>query len=161
MKTDWPKLITSLFLCLGAGFAGSLVTYPALDGWYASLSLPAFSPPSWIFGPVWTVLYVLMAIALYRVWSKESDKKSAKNVDDALHWFWLQLALNVAWSYLFFGLKKPLPAFFDIVFLWIAIFLTIKSFGKVDRNASLLLAPYLLWIFFAAILNLSVWLLNP
>jgi tryptophan-rich sensory protein len=104
-----------------------------------------------VFGPVWTALYLLMGISLYLVWGKKKTN---------LKWFWVQLTLNSTWSIVFFGLKNPLFAFVIIVLLWSSILLTIKAFKKVDKTAALLLVPYLIWVSFATILNLSIVVLN-
>ncbi|MDO8498562.1 MAG: TspO/MBR family protein [bacterium] len=146
-----PKLILSLGLCLGAGVLGSVFTTSAIPAWYATLNKPVFAPPNSVFAPVWTTLYILMGISLYLVW----QKKKVPSV------FWVQLVLNTLWSIIFFGLKNPALAFVNIVALWIAIFLTIKSFYKINKLASYLLIPYLLWVTIASLLNLSIIILNP
>ena len=110
-----------------------------------------------MFGPVWIALYTLMGISLYLVWKKGLKNKK---VQLGILFFGVQLALNSLWSIIFFGLKNPFYAFIEIVILWLAILLTIYQFWKIDRNASYLLVPYLLWVTFAAILNLSIWRLN-
>jgi|SRR3989344_4608968 len=148
---NWPLLIFSILLCEGAGILGSFFTVSSIPTWYAALNKPAFSPPNFIFGPVWTLLYLLMGVSLYLVWQK-------KRVPPA---FWVQLILNFSWSIIFFGLKNPALAFVNIVALWIAIFLTIKSFYKINKLAGNLLIPYLLWVTFASFLNLSIVILNP
>jgi tryptophan-rich sensory protein len=150
MSKNIPLLILSVGLCLGAGILGSFFTISAIPEWYSTLNKPFFSPPNWIFAPVWTVLYILMGVSLYLVWLK----KKVPTV------FWIQLILNAAWSVIFFGLKNPGLAMVNILALWIAIFLTIKSFYKISITASNLLIPYLLWVSFASILNLSIVLLN-
>jgi tryptophan-rich sensory protein len=111
---------------------------------------PSFNPPSWLFGPVWTTLFLLMGVALYLVWQRKKISK----------WFWIQLLLNILWSVLFFGVKRPDLAFLEIVVLWIAILKTILEFGKVNKKAGRLLWPYLLWVSFAAFLNLMIVRLN-
>lgn len=150
MPKKIPLLIFSIGLCLGVGIIGSFFTVSAIPSWYATLNKPIFSPPNWVFGPVWTVLYVFMGISLYLVWQK-------KNVPSI---FWIQLILNAAWSIIFFGWHNPLLALVDIVVLWIAIILTIKAFYKINKLAANLLIPYLLWVSFAIILNLFIVLLN-
>ncbi len=146
-----------IIICLAAGAIGSLATYPAIPGWYVSLIKPSFSPPSWVFGPVWTVLYVLMGIAAYVVY-RTGMKKPA--VRDAIAIFGVQLGLNLLWSLLFFGLRSPLYGFICIVALWAAIAITIIRFYAISKNAGLLLVPYILWVSFASLLNLSIWMLN-
>ena len=145
-----PKLIFSIGICLGAGIIGSFFTVSAIPEWYATLNKPAFSPPNWIFGPVWTILYILMGVSLYLVWVK----KTVPAV------FWLQLILNALWSIIFFGMKNPTLAFVDIIALWVAIVLTIKAFSKINKLAGQLLWPYLAWVSFASILNLAIVILN-
>ncbi len=145
-----PQLILSLGLCLGAGGVGSIFTTQSIPTWYATLNKPFFSPPNWIFAPVWTILYILMGISLYLVW----QKKKIPAV------FWIQLVLNIIWSVIFFGMKNPPLAFMDIIILWIAIFATIKSFSKINKLAGQLLWPYMVWVSFASILNLFIIILN-
>jgi benzodiazapine receptor len=152
------KLVTSLTICLFAGFIGSIFTGPSIPTWYATLIKPSFNPPDWIFAPVWTTLFFLMGISLYLVWNKGLQDKKVKT---SLFTFGVQLVLNVLWSFLFFGLHSPFYAFLEITILWAAIMLTIVNFFKVSRTAGLLLLPYIFWVSFAAILNFSIWRLNP
>ena len=155
MPIKVPQLILSIGLCLGAGVLGSVFTTFAIPTWYAALNKPVFAPPNWVFAPVWTTLYVLMGISLYLVWTYKG-----KTRQNAINIFFVQLGLNVLWSIIFFGFKNPALALVNIVALWIAIFLTIKSFYKVNGLAGNLLLPYLVWVSFASILNLSIVLLN-
>jgi len=148
------KLIISLALPFLASAIGSLFTVTGISSWYSEIQKPFFNPPSWIFGPVWTLLYLLMGISLYLVWTKKSDKK-------AFVVFGIQLALNALWSILFFGLQNPALAFFEILLLWIAILVTITTFYKIRKSAGYLLIPYLAWVTFASVLNYSIWILNP
>nr|WP_284738471.1 TspO/MBR family protein [Methanoculleus sp. CWC-02] len=141
-----------------AALIGSIFTTPAIPTWYAALAKPELNPPAWVFGPVWTVLYILMGIALYLVWSRGWGQK---NVRVAMAIFGIQLVLNVLWSYLFFGLQAPYFAFLEIVLLWIAILMTIAAFYRVSVSAAVLLVPYLLWVSFAAYLNYGIYVLNP
>lgn len=150
MSIKIPKLLLSIGLCLGAGGLGSIFTTQAIPTWYATLNKPSFSPPNWVFGPVWIILYILMGISLYLVWQKKKIPAI----------FWIQLMLNVLWSIVFFGFKNSLLAFVDITALWIAIFLTIKAFSKINKLAGDLLWPYLAWVSFATILNLFIVILN-
>ena len=156
--TNILKLVASIILCQLAGFIGSLATIPAIPTWYESLKRPSFNPPNWIFGPVWTGLYTLMGISFFMVWQKRADHPQVKT---ALVFFFIQLILNALWSVAFFGLRSPLSGLMDIVLLWIAILLTIKSFFKISKTAALLLLPYFLWVSFAVLLNFSLWILNP
>lgn len=157
MLKDVYKLITSVSLCLFVGFAGSLATSPSITTWYATLQKPFFSPPNWIFAPVWTILYIVMGIAAYLIWKKGLQKKAVKS---ALTLFLIQLALNFFWSIIFFGYHVPILAFGEILLLWITIFLTIKAFLLINKFAAYLLIPYLAWVSFATILNLAIVILN-
>jgi tryptophan-rich sensory protein len=153
---DILKLVASVMLCQVAGFLGSLFTTPAIPTWYQTLNKPFFTPPNWIFGPVWISLFVLMGISLFLVWRK-SDHPQFK---PALLFFSVQFILNILWSAAFFGLKSPLLGLMDIILLWVAILLTILNFFKVSKVAGMLLIPYLLWVSFATLLNFFLWVLN-
>ncbi|MBU1186013.1 MAG: tryptophan-rich sensory protein [Acidobacteria bacterium] len=152
-----PVLIGFILGCELAGIIGSVFTARSVQTWYVTLQKPSFNPPSWLFGPVWIVLYLLMGIAAYLVWSRGW---SAAGVKTALSVFLVQLILNTAWSILFFGMRLPRWAFVEILFLWAAIALTIFLFSKLSQTAALLLFPYILWVSFAALLNYSLWRLN-
>ncbi|RPI78588.1 MAG: tryptophan-rich sensory protein [Desulfobacteraceae bacterium] len=145
-----------LGLCLAMMVTGALFTTPAIPGWYSGLKKPVWTPPSWVFGPVWFILYFLMALAAWLVWKQENLP--------LFHWplvvFVIQLGLNLGWSYIFFGLQKPGMAFGEIVFLWSAILITLASFWPINRFAGFLLLPYFIWVTFAAFLNFSIWRLN-
>lgn len=151
------KLILSLIICQLAGFIGSIFTSPSISIWYNFLDKPSFTPPNWVFSPVWIILFVLMGISLYLIWEKSLRHPGVKS---ALLWFAVQLGLNMLWSIIFFGLKAPLFAFVEIIFLWIAILVTLINFLKVSKLAGALLVPYLLWVSFASVLNFSIWSLN-
>ncbi|MFA6446768.1 MAG: TspO/MBR family protein [Patescibacteria group bacterium] len=144
-------IIPQLFALIGAYF-----TTPAISGWYATLIKSPLNPPSWVFAPVWTVLFLLMGIAAFLVWKKGDHRK----VILALTIFGLQLVLNTLWSIIFFGMHSPGAALVEIVILWIAILATVITFYRVSKPASYLLLPYLLWVSFAAVLNFSIWNLN-
>jgi benzodiazapine receptor len=154
---DIWRLIISIFICQLAGIIGSVFTTPQISTWYATLKKPSFSPPNWLFGPVWITLFVLMGISLFLVWRKGSDTQFVKN---GLIIFGIQLAFNILWSIAFFGLKSPISGLFVIVILWITILLTILQFSKITELAAMLLVPYIVWVSFAAILNLSLYSLN-
>lgn len=155
MQSKILKLLLCVGLCIGVGILGSFFTIPAIPTWYAALNKPFFSPPNWIFGPVWTVLYILMGVSLYLVLiSKSKTKQKAINL------FFLQLGLNALWSIIFFGMKNPALALINILLLWIVIFLTIKTFSPISRLASNLLIPYIFWVSFASLLNLMIVILN-
>ena len=154
---DIFKLLASIIVCQLAGLIGSIFTVTAIPTWYAALQKPAFNPPNWIFAPVWTSLYLLMGISAFIIWRKGL---SSSGVKEALIVFVVQLILNASWSIVFFGLKSPLSGAVVIIILWIAILFTVVRFFKISMTASLLLLPYLLWVSFAAVLNISIWLLN-
>ena len=151
------KLLFAIILCNMAGIIGSLFTFSAIPTWYATLIKPEFNPPNWIFGPVWTTLYILMGVSLYLIWKQYEKGKNAK---PALTIFSAQLVLNALWSILFFGLQSPLYGLICIIPLWISIAAMIAKFYPLSRNAALLQIPYLLWVSFATILNLFIWMLN-
>lgn len=154
---NFYKLIASLALCFFVAFAGSMVTLPAIEGWYAGLLKPDFNPPNWIFGPVWSILYLLMGISFYIVWNKGISWRREK---PAILAFMIQLFLNFLWSFVFFGLQQPLFAFFIIMALWLAILFTILQFKKFSKVAAYLLLPYIAWVTFASVLNLFIVVLN-
>ncbi len=149
-------LVVFVAICLAAGGLGGIVTYPQIPNWYAQLVKPSWNPPDWVFGPVWTTLYVLMAIAAWLVW-RQAGFKSAKV---PLAFFGLQLVLNSLWSVLFFGLQRPGLAAIEILLLWIAIVVTVVSFWRRSRWAGWLLVPYLAWVSYAITLNVAIWQLN-
>ena len=151
------KLAIAVVISGLAGGIGSFFTISAIPTWYATLAKPALNPPSWIFGPVWTTLYLLMGIAAFLVWNKGWDRKDVRK---ALSVFLLQLVLNAAWSVIFFGLHSPLWAFVDIIAMWLAIVWTMALFYKISKPAMWLLLPYILWVSFAANLNYSILMLN-
>jgi benzodiazapine receptor len=152
------KIAIALLVCLAVGYSASTVTRPSVESWYPTIVKPFFNPPNWIFMPVWTLLYVLMAIAAGLVWDK--IKEQNEEVKKALLFFIIQLTLNAIWSYLFFGLKNPLLALIEIALLWLMIYETYLKFTKINKIAGYLLIPYLAWVAFAAILNASIWWLN-
>lgn len=149
------RLIISIGLCLAVGVVAGVFTSQAIPTWYASLAKPGFNPPNWLFGPVWTLLYILMGVSLYLVWQQTKSLANATVIV-----FLAQLALNFAWSFIFFKLKSPLGALVDITLLWLAILASIILFYRVNKTASWLLAPYLAWVSFATVLNASIVRLN-
>lgn len=151
------KLITSILVCFLAGGIGTIFTSSAIPTWYAHLNKPPFSPPNYLFAPVWTLLYLLMGISLYLIWKKGTKNRK---VYEALIFFAIQLALNAAWSPIFFGAKNLFVSLIIIIFMWLFIIKTILAFGRINKTASYLLYPYIVWVSFASILNFSVWLLN-
>lgn len=152
------KLVAAILVCQVAGFIGSFFTAPSIPAWYASIEKPAFTPPNWVFAPVWTTLFVLMGISLYLVWDRGFERKDVKF---AVYVFGVQLFLNILWSLLFFGLQNPLLALIEIVLLWIAILVNIVFFYRISKRAGVLLIPYIVWVSLAAFLNYGVWVLNP
>lgn len=151
------KLILSILVCEGIGILGSVFTVTQILTWYANLNKPFFSPPNWVFGPVWTALYALMGISIFLILEK---KIKLQEKESLIFLFLLQLFLNFLWSVIFFGLHLPNYAFLEIIFLWGNITLLIVRFWKYSKPASILLIPYLLWVSFASLLNLSIALLN-
>ena len=153
-----PKLLVMILGCEAAGTAGTLFTGDALITWYPTLKKPSFNPPNRIFGPVWTLLFALMGVALYLASESKAGEERVKRAAKTL--FGLQLGLNVLWTFIFFGRRSPLYALVEIVFLWAAILATILTFWRLSRTAALLLVPYLCWTSFAAVLNYEIWRLN-
>ncbi len=144
-------------MCQAAGAVGSFFTMPAIAGWYQFLNKPVFSPPNWIFAPVWLTLYVLMGISLYLVWSGGLGRKGARFA----FWFFIaHLLVNLSWSIIFFGAHNIAFAFVVILVLLAMIVVLIKLFRPLNRLASNLLIPYLVWVSFATILNCSLLILN-
>ena len=140
------------------GYSASIVTRPSVETWYPTIIKPSFNPPNWIFMPVWTLLYILMAVAAGLVWNK--IKEQNQEVKVALGFFLIQLTLNAIWSYIFFGLKNPMLALIEIALLWLMIYETYLKFIKINKTAGYLLIPYMAWVAFAGILNASIWWLN-
>lgn len=143
----------ALVLTFGAAFVGS--RFP-VDEWYTSLTKPPWNPPNWLFGPVWSVLYLLMAVSVWLVWRREGVSGAIL----PLSVFLIQLILNAAWSWLFFGLHEPVFALIEILGLWLAILVNIILFWRMSSISGILLVPYLAWVTFAAFLNYTLWRLN-
>lgn len=155
MKINWKKLIVCLIIPLAIGglatlFSGGMSSYQITNQ-------PPLSPPGWVFPIVWTLLYLLMGYASYRVLTSDADKEQ---IQKALRLYGVQLALNFLWPIIFFGFDAYLPAFMVLIGLWVLIFLTLQAFSRIDETAGNLLLPYLLWVTFAGYLNLGVYLLN-
>lgn len=148
-------LAVSLLIVMLAAGIGGLFTSRSVTTWYQTLNRPDWTPPSWVFGPAWTVLYFSMAVAAWMVW-----RRGGPGLKAAIWAFSVQLALNVVWSGLFFGLQFPAAGLVDIALLWLAIVVTIACFQRVSKWAGLLLLPYLLWVSFAAALNFAIWRMN-
>jgi len=152
------KLLISLIACICAGLIGSIFTRDSIPNWYSLLQKPLFTPPNWLFAPIWFLLYVLMGVSAFLVWRKGSGNHQVR---ESLFIFLIQLVLNALWSFAFFGLKSPLSGLIVIIPLWTAILLTIVNFFRVSRLAAFLLLPYIVWVSFATALNFSIYLLNP
>lgn len=151
-----PALAVFLVLCFSAAGLGGLATGSSVSTWFPTLNRPSFQPPGWVFGPVWTVLYTLMAIAAWLAYRARPRISSA-----AMILFAVQLILNTAWSFLFFGLRRPDLAAIEIVLLLGAIAATTAAFFRIAPLASALMIPYLVWVAFATVLNFAIWRLNP
>lgn len=152
-----PKLLISVIGCELVGFLGTPFTISAIPTWYATLNKPFFAPPNWIFGPVWTLLYLLMGISFYLIWKQGWGKKKTKS---AGRYFLAQLVLNFLWSPIFFGLRSPSLGLIVIIAMWALIVMTMKTFYSLSRLAFYLLIPYLLWVSFATLLNAAIVVLN-
>lgn len=151
------QLVISLAVPLIVGGLTGLVTSNKIDSWYAGLVKPFFNPPNWLFAPAWTVLYILMGIALFLVLKKGLKKAQVRF---AVYIFAAQILLNGVWTLIFFGLESPGWALFEIIFLLLAILLNILFFGRISRLAGYLLIPYILWVCFATALNIGIFILN-
>lgn len=152
---NYLKLLISLALPQIMGGLGAFFTLSSVNSWFIALNKPIWNPPSWLFGPVWTLLYVLMGIACYLIWKSDHPQKKA-----LLKLYAIQLILNALWSPAFFGMQSPFLGLLVIIPLWAAIVLCILQFKKVSQLASGLMVPYLLWVTFATVLNASIWLMN-
>jgi translocator protein len=150
------KAVLSISLCFVLGSSGGLLTINEIAGWYATLQKPSFNPPNWLFGPVWTALYIMMGVSFYLVWRNPPSAGRKK----ALSAFLVQFALNCAWTPVFFSLHMTGAALVVIVLMWLAILRTIFLFAPFSKTASWLLVPYISWVSFATILNAAIWWLN-
>jgi tryptophan-rich sensory protein len=155
-KSNVTKLIISILIPLALGAIAGRFTAQAVPEWYASLSRPSFNPPSWIFGPVWTVLYILLGISLYLIWRQNPDKER----NNALRIFSLQMFLNFIWSFVFFYFNHIGLALIIIIGLWLSIVFMLISFYKLKPLATYINIPYLLWVTFASVLNAGYFILN-
>ncbi|MDE2144931.1 MAG: tryptophan-rich sensory protein [Patescibacteria group bacterium] len=155
---NWLKLILAIAISESAGVVGIIFTVSAIPNWYADLIKSSLTPPNWLFGPVWTLLYVVMGVAAFLIWRKGLKHRAVKI---ALGVFIGQLVLNAGWSAIFFGLHEPLFSLIEIIILWLSIIATIILFYRISKPAAYLLIPYILWVAFAAYLNYAVWALNP
>ena len=152
------KIALCIVICSAVGYLSSLVTRDSVLTWFPTVNKPFFNPPSWVFAPVWTMLYIAMGVAAGLVWAQIITQPAT--VKKALLFFAIQLLLNAGWSYIFFGLHNPLLALVEIVLLWLFIFETYKQFKAINKIAGYLFIPYLAWVSFATLLNGSIWWLN-
>jgi len=153
---NYQKLILSILLPLALGMLGSVFTSSSLSDWYANLVKPDFSPSNWLFAPAWTALYILMGLSFYYIWKMGYSRKTKL----AFHIYFIQLFLNLLWSFLFFGLRNPLLGLVEIVMLWFVIAANILLFYGLNKNSAYLLVPYILWVSFASVLNYYMFILN-
>lgn len=149
-------LIICLLIPLVTGSLSGLANVGSLNDWYVQLNKPSFNPPGYLFGPVWTVLYLLMGVSLYLIWKSPTGKQRT----NALIIFGVQMFLNFAWSFMFFYFRQIGLALIDIIALWLMIVYMIVNFYKINKVAANIQIPYLLWVSFATILNASIWMLN-
>lgn len=156
MPNRWLVLLGFLAATFAAAALGNAATASGLGAWYDSLQKPAWNPPRWLFGPVWSTLYALMAVAAWCVW----QHREHPDTRNALAWFFRQLVLNALWSFLFFGFRRPDLAFAEILILLAMIVVVQVKFARIDRTAALLWAPYVAWVAFASVLNGTLWWLN-
>jgi benzodiazapine receptor len=156
-KTTVAKLFVSLILPLGIGFVAGIFTAEAIPEWYATLQRPSFNPPNWLFGPVWTILYLVMGISLFMIWKEEKSKE--RNL--AISAFMFQLLLNFGWSFIFFYFNKIGLACIEIILLWLSIVIMLVWFYKIKPMAAYINIPYLVWVTFASVLNGAYYFLNP
>lgn len=157
-KSSIVALVIALAAPLAVGAVGGFATASSVSTWYPTLTKPAWTPPGWVFGPVWTLLYLMMGLASWLVWRKRAENET--QVRGALGWYGLQLGLNLGWSLIFFGLRQIGLALIEIVVLWSTLLITVIKFGRIRRDAAALLLPYLLWTTFATALNAAIWWLN-
>ncbi|KKQ26458.1 MAG: Integral membrane protein [Candidatus Woesebacteria bacterium GW2011_GWA1_37_8] len=155
LKIHVLTLVLCIFAAQSAGLIGAIFTFSAIDSWYLGLNKPFFNPPNWIFGPVWTILYSLIGISLYFVIISKNKLRSK-----TLKLFFIHLVLNGLWSIIFFGLKNPAVALMEILIMWTTLIYLMYLFNRFEKRAFYLFIPYLLWVTFASILNLSIWYLN-
>ncbi|MEM9555316.1 MAG: TspO/MBR family protein [Acidobacteriota bacterium] len=156
MSSSTLKSLAALGGFLAVSFSAAVLASASPPGaWYETLAKPSWNPPSWVFGPVWTLLYIMIAVAAWRIWLRGADRVSALGA------WGVQMVLNALWSWLFFGLQRPDLAFAEICLLWLTIVVTLVLFWRRERLAGALLVPYLVWVSFAALLNFTLWQLNP
>ncbi len=155
MKSLILKITVCIGLCLMLGLLSGFSTAESINGWFRFINKPTWNPPNWIFGPVWTVLYILMGIAVALIWHTHHQNKKS-----AITFFVIQFVLNIAWSFIFFNLQAIGWAFIEIIAMLFYIAITILSFYKISKPAAWLMTPYLIWVLFATVLNGTIWHLN-
>ena len=158
MKRSFPQLLIAIAICEFAGAIGAIFTAPSIPIWYEGLVKPSLTPPGWVFAPVWTILFALMGVSLWLITEKADQMKTRRLAHQV---FVFQLALNVAWSFIFFGLHSVGAAAIELISLWLVVFAVMLVFARISRRAVWLLVPYLAWITFAFYLNMGLWVLNP
>lgn len=151
-----PALLVFLAASFTVAAVGGAATASSVQSWYLTLHKPSWNPPSWVFGPVWTTLYVMMSVAAWRVWRRQEGATARTT----LIFFSAQLTLNLLWSVLFFGLRQPGWAFVEVLMLWALLVAILRRFWPADRLAAALWAPYVAWVSFASVLNGTIWWLN-
>ena len=156
VKYNTFKLIVAVLFTLVFGGLGGIVTAPEIATWYALLNKPSFNPPHYLFGPVWTLLYLLMGVSLYLIWKQPTSSVKTKSIS----LFFMQFFFNFCWSFIFFKFHQTGWAFAEIIVMWIFILLTIVAFSKLNTVAAWLLVPYISWVSFASLLNFMIWKLN-
>jgi len=155
--SNFLKLIIAICIPLAVGFTSGFFTISGVGSWYQTIQKPSWNPPNWIFGPVWTTLYILMGVSLFLIWKSQENKDARQT---AVILFSIQLILNFFWSFIFFNQHQVGLALIEIIAMWIAILFTIFAFAKINNTAAWLLVPYISWVSFATILNYTIWKLN-
>lgn len=156
IKPQILPAVLSILIAQSAGFIGSIFTAESVNSWYNTLNKPIWNPPSWVFGPIWIILYTLMGIAAYLVW----QNKEKQEIKIGLYLYSIQLGLNTLWSFIFFGMRDPKLALLEIIILFIFIVGTTIAFFKVNKKAGYLMLPYIAWVAFASLLNCAIFRLN-
>ncbi|HUQ97638.1 MAG TPA: TspO/MBR family protein [Chitinophagaceae bacterium] len=151
------RLLISVLIPVFVGLLSGFFTASGVKGWFQTITKPGWNPPNWVFAPVWTTLYILMGIALYLIWQRQTNATQKKQ---AIIFWIVQLILNAAWSFLFFQQHAIGLALIEIILLWIAIFITILLFARINKTAAWLLVPYISWVSFASLLTYAIWRLN-
>lgn len=155
MKSLYLKILISTILCLSLGILSGFNTSDSITGWYPFIIKPSWNPPNWIFGPIWTVLYIGMGVAVALIWHSRHDQKQK-----AILFFIIQFVFNLCWSFIFFNLHQIGWALIEIVAMFFLILITTIRFYNINKHAAYLMIPYLLWVSFATVLNASIWYLN-